>query len=143
MNLEFKNGASTLVSLSPVVAGVILDYHGNIWQSSLNTWPFCIALADTYPNYNVRIPVHLLGQREGYPSFAKGDFWGCNGFAQLGWCTGTVAPGDLLVAEDNGVVSALDITSPGDYIILGQCVSGGTDSQITFIDCVPHPVSIS
>ena len=140
--IEFKNGATSLIAQSPTVAGLILDYHGNLWNSGLNTLPFCISLADTGLKYNVRIPVHLLGQREGHPSFDKGDFWGCNGYAQAVWCSGTVAAGDLVIAKDE-TVQSFDGLASGSYWVIGQAVTGGTNEKITIIDCVPTQYLVS
>lgn len=145
MNLEFKNGATSLIAQAPTVAGLVLDYLGNQWYNTLGTLPFCIALADTGPNYGVRIPVHLLGQREGYPSFEKGNFLGCNGYAQLAWTFQTTNPGELVVARNGGIVQSVDtLTDAGTYWVIGQAVTGGNGGEkITIIDCTPTQYVVS
>lgn len=142
-NLKFDNGRTTMVSINPIAPHVLMDYLGNIWEDNLGTYPFAVTLRST-TGYGERIPVHLLGMREGYPTMEKGDFWGCNGYCQAVWCSGTVNAGDLVCAGPSGCVMTFDSgTLPsGTYYIVGMAVWGGTNEIISINDCVPYSVVV-
>ena len=142
-SLKFDNGRTTLISLNPIAKYVLLDYQGNTWTPGLNTVPFCSSLGSA-SGYGERVPVHLLGMREGYPTMEKGDFWGCNGYCIAVWASGTVSEGDLVCASTTGTVEKFDSQNlaSGTYWIVGLCVWGGTNQIISINDCVPYAVVV-